>query len=127
LRRPKRPLVVAGRGAWFSGAGDELREFAEKTSTPVVAHGPIRGAVPEEGHPMGAGSSMTLAVLALQPENAPDLIILLGARVGLFLGGGSFLPANAKIIQIDVQGAEIGHGRSRPASSATVARPCVRL
>jgi acetolactate synthase-1/2/3 large subunit len=112
LAEAKRPLVVAGRGAWFSGAGDELREFAERTSTPVVAHGPIRGAVPEEGHPMGAGSSMTLAVLALQPENAPDLIILLGARVGLFLGGGSFLPANAKIIQIDVQGAEIGHGRS---------------
>ena len=112
LAEAKRPLVVAGRGAWFAGAGDELREFAEKTSTPVVAHGPIRGAVPEEGHPMGAGSLMTLAVLAMQPENSPDLVILLGARVGLFLGGGSMLPANAKIIQIDVQGAEIGHGRS---------------
>ena len=54
---------------------------------------------------------MTLAILALQPENAPDLIILLGARVGLFLAGGSWLPANAKVIQIDVEGAEIGHGR----------------
>ena len=112
LAEAKRPLVVAGRGAWFAGAGDELREFAEKTSTPVVAHGPIRGAVPEEGHPMGAGSLMTLLVLSMQPENAPDLVVLLGARVGLYLGGGSMLPANAKIIQIDVQGAEIGHGRN---------------
>ena len=112
LAEAKRPLVVAGRGAWFAGAGDELREFAEKTSTPVVAHGPIRGAVPEEGHPMGAGSLMTLLVLSMQPENAPDLVVLLGARVGLYLGGGSMLPANAKIIQIDVQGAEIGHGHN---------------
>ena len=112
LAEAKRPLVVAGRGAWFAGAGAELREFAEKTSTPVVAHGPIRGAVPEEGHPMGAGSLMTLLVLSMQPENAPDLVVLLGARVGLYLGGGSMLPANAKIIQIDVQGAEIGHGHN---------------
>ncbi len=111
LAEAKRPLIVAGRGAWFAGASAELREFAEKTSTPVVAHGPIRGAVPEEGHPMGAGSLMTLVVLSMQPENAPDLVVLLGARVGLFLGGGSLLPVNAKIIQIDVQGSEIGHGR----------------
>jgi acetolactate synthase-1/2/3 large subunit len=112
LAQAKRPIVVAGRGAWFAGAGEELRQFAEKTSTPVIAHGPIRGAVPEEGHPMGAGSLMTLAVLTMQPENAPDLVVLLGARVGLFLGGGSMIPADAKVIQIDVEGAEIGHGRS---------------
>jgi acetolactate synthase-1/2/3 large subunit len=112
LAEAKRPLIIAGRGAWFAGASAELREFAEKTSTPVVANGPIRGAVPEEGHPMGAGSLMTLAVLSMQPENAPDLVILLGARVGLFLGGGNFLPADAKVIQIDVEGGEIGHGRN---------------
>ena len=112
LEEAKRPLVVAGRGAWFAGASEELRRFAEQTSTPVLANGPIRGAVPEEGHPMGAGSLMTLAVLAMQPENAPDLVILLGARVGLFLGGGSWLPANAKVVQIDIEGSEIGHGRS---------------
>jgi acetolactate synthase I/II/III large subunit len=111
LAQAKKPLVVAGRGAWFAGAADALREFAEKTSTPVLGNGPIRGAVPEEGHPMGAGSLMTLAILALQPDNAPDLIVLLGARIGMFLGGGSWLPANAKVIQIDVEGAEIGHGR----------------
>ena len=112
LAEAKRPLIIAGRGAWFAGASAELREFAEKTSTPVVANGPIRGAVPEEGHPMGAGSLMTLAVLSLQPQNSPDLVILLGARVGLFLGGGSWLPADAKVIQIDVEGSEIGHGRN---------------
>ena len=112
LTQAKRPVIVAGRGAWFAGSADDLRAFAEKTSTPVVAHGPIRGAVPEEGHPLGAGSLMTLVVLAMQPENAPDLVVLLGARVGLFLGGGSLLPADAKIIQIDVQGSEIGHGRA---------------
>jgi acetolactate synthase-1/2/3 large subunit len=111
LDEAKRPLVVAGRGAWFAGASEELSNFAEKTSTPIVANGPIRGAIPEEGHPMGAGSLMTLAVLAMQPDNAPDLVVLLGARVGLFLGGGAWIPEKAKVIQIDVEGSEIGHGR----------------
>ncbi len=84
LAEAKRPLIVAGRGAWITDGAAELRRFAEMTSTPVLGHGPSRGAVPEEGHPLGAGSLGTLAVLGLQPENAPDLIILLGARIGLF-------------------------------------------
>jgi acetolactate synthase-1/2/3 large subunit len=111
LAEAKRPLIVAGRGAWITDGAAELRRFAEMTSTPVLGHGPSRGAVPEEGHPLGAGSLGTLAVLALQPENAPDLILLLGARIGLFFAGGSWLPADAKIIQIDVEGAEIGRCR----------------
>jgi len=111
LAEAKRPLIIAGRGAWFAGASAELREFAERTSTPVIAHGPIRGAVPEEGHPLGAGSLMTMAVLSMQPQNSPDLIILLGARIGLFLGGGRLLPADAKLIQIDIEGAEMGRCR----------------
>jgi acetolactate synthase I/II/III large subunit len=111
LAEAERPLIVAGRGPWQACAGEELRQFAEKTSTPVVGNGTTRGAVPEEGHPLGAGGLMTLAVLALQPENAPDLIILLGARIGLFLNGGAWLPPNAKIVQIDIEGAEIGRAR----------------
>jgi len=111
LAEAKRPLIVAGRGGWITDGAADLRRFAEMTSTPVLGHGPSRGAVPEEGHPLGAGSLGTLAVLALQPENAPDLIILLGARIGLFLAGGAWLPPEARIIQIDVEGAEIGRCR----------------
>ncbi|MGD0765919.1 MAG: thiamine pyrophosphate-binding protein, partial [Dehalococcoidia bacterium] len=111
LAEAKRPLVVAGRGVWFARATAELRQFAEATSTPVVANGPTRGAMPEEGHPLGAGGIGTLAVLGLQPELAPDLVLLLGARIGLFLAGGIWLPPSAKLIQIDIEGAEIGRNR----------------
>ena len=111
LAEAKRPLVIAGNGVWFAGATAELRQFAEATSTPVTANGPARGAVPEEGHPLGAGGLGTLAVLGLQPELAPDLVLLLGARIGLFLGGGAWIPPNAKVIQVDIEGAEIGRNR----------------
>ncbi len=111
LAESKRPLIVAGRGGWIAEGAETLRRFAEMTSTPVLGHGPSRGAVPEEGHPLGAGSLGTLAVLGLQPENAPDLVILLGARIGLFFAGGTWLPADARLIQIDIEGAEIGRCR----------------
>ena len=67
--------------------------------------------MPEEGHPLGAGGLGTLAVLGLQPELAPDLVLLLGARIGLFLAGGAWIPPNAKVIQVDIEGAEIGRNR----------------
>jgi thiamine pyrophosphate-dependent acetolactate synthase large subunit-like protein len=48
-------------------------------------------------------------------ESAPDLIILLGVRTGMFMGGrsGGILPnTGCKIIQVDTDGGEIG--RSLP-------------
>jgi acetolactate synthase-1/2/3 large subunit len=36
VRTARRPLVLAGRGVLLSGATEELREFAERTNTPVA-------------------------------------------------------------------------------------------
>jgi acetolactate synthase-1/2/3 large subunit len=36
IRTARRPLVLAGRGVLLSGATEELREFAERTNTPVA-------------------------------------------------------------------------------------------
>jgi acetolactate synthase-1/2/3 large subunit len=111
LAEAKRPLAVAGRGVWFARAMDELRDFAERTRTPVIANGMARGAVPEEGHPLGAGSLGTLANLGPQQSDLPDLILLLGARIGMFMGGGDWIPPGAKVIQVDIEGEEIGRNR----------------
>lgn len=110
LAAADRPVIMAGGGAWFSGAAEDLAAFATKTGTPVVANGKGRGVLPED-HPMSAGGFVTLATL---PENArPDVVLLLGARLGLFTGGHQrpFIPANATVIQVDVEGSEIGRNR----------------
>ncbi len=111
LAEAQRPLAVAGRGVWFAGAVGELRDFAERTGTPVIANGMARGAVPEEGHPLGAGGLGTMAALGLLQSGLPDLILLLGARIGMFLGGGQWIPPEAKVIQVDIEGEEIGRNR----------------
>src|SRR6478672_8714919 len=54
LSAASKPLILAGQGVIISGATAELREFAERTGTPVVTtlHG--IGAFPED-HPLSIG------------------------------------------------------------------------
>jgi acetolactate synthase-1/2/3 large subunit len=109
LARAERPLIMAGRGVWLGNAASELREFAELTDTPVIANGMTRGSVPEDsrlglGGFLGAGRALSLGA-------KPDLVLMLGARFGLFTGGRqSIVPANAQVIQVDIEAEELGRG-----------------
>jgi acetolactate synthase-1/2/3 large subunit len=110
LSKAERPVVLAGRGAWFSGAADDLREFAETTGIPVCINGMGRGAVPEDT-PLGLGGFVAMG-RAMAFAGSPDAVLLLGARLGLFTGGRrSIIPDSAKVIQVDIAGEEIGRGR----------------
>ena len=109
IAEAERPLIMAGRGVWFAGATDELREFAEATQTPVIANGQTRGVVPE-GSPLGIGGFIG-AGRALAMGAQPDLVLMLGARFGLFTGGRqSIVPSAARVIQIDIEPEELGRG-----------------
>lgn len=109
LATAERPLIMAGRGVWLGGAASELREFAELTDTPVIANGMSRGCVPEDsrlglGGFLGAGRALALGA-------QPDLVLMLGARFGLFTGGRqSIVPSNAQVIQVDIVPEELGRG-----------------
>ncbi len=110
LSEAERPVILAGRGVWFSGGSDELRRFAELSGIPVCANGMTRGAVPEDS-PLGLGSFM-VAGRGLALAGSPDAVLLLGGRLGLFTGGRqSIIPAGAKVIQVDIEGEEIGRAR----------------
>jgi acetolactate synthase-1/2/3 large subunit len=111
LREAERPVILAGGGVWFSGAGAELLAFAERTGIPVFANNKAIGIVPA-GHPLCGRSFATVAVLA-RGGTPPDVALILGARLGLFTGGrgGGFLAATPRIIQVDVAGEEIGRNR----------------
>jgi acetolactate synthase-1/2/3 large subunit len=62
---------------------------------------------------MSGGSFTNLALTAMTGAGAPDLVVLLGARIGLFTGGrsGSVIPHEAKVIQVDIESEEIGRNR----------------
>jgi len=110
LARAERPVVLAGGGVWFAGAGPALVAFAERTGIPVCSTGKAHGVLPAD-HPCCGRGAFTLAALAAGGM-APDVVLVLGARLGLFTGGraGGFL-AGAELIQVDVAGEEIGRNR----------------
>ena len=109
LQGAVRPIIIAGSGAILSDAGQALQSFAEVTGTAVVTNGKAHGLLPQD-HPLYCGPAGTLAGISAQGFERPDLVLLVGARAGLLLGGrsGSIIPRDATVLQIDIEGSEIG-------------------
>ncbi|MBP1687153.1 MAG: bznB [Deltaproteobacteria bacterium] len=109
LASAEHPLIVIGGGAAVSpGMADALQAFVEHTKIPVVVSSWGYGVLPQ-GHPCLLGNSAELATLSMMGQ-APDVVLLLGARRGLMLGSrsNSMIPAAARVIQVDVDGVEPG-------------------
>jgi 3D-(3,5/4)-trihydroxycyclohexane-1,2-dione acylhydrolase (decyclizing) len=81
LRSARRPLLVAGGGARYSGAGGELLAFAEAHGVPVVETPAGRTLVPHEhvlhGGPLGIIGSTSANVLA----GEADVVLAVGTRL----------------------------------------------
>jgi acetolactate synthase I/II/III large subunit len=110
----ERPAILAGGGVWFGQAAKELTEFAEIAHVAVLANAKARGAISEE-HPLcfGAFGAIHPAAHARRGGKSADLVILLGTRIGLATGGrNSVIPADARVVQVDIEPEEIGRGRS---------------
>lgn len=108
LRQSKKPAIIAGSGAHFAEAGEELESLAALIDVPVFTGNMALGLLAKDD-PHAFGSPMVgLGVLA-----TCDLVLLLGTRLGLFMGQGKppFIPADAKVVQVDIDGAEIGRNR----------------
>ncbi len=112
LALAERPVILAGGGAWFSDAGSELLRFAERAHIPVLSNAKAYGIVPAD-HPLCGHGFANLVALRALGGGEPDLVLLAGTRMGLFTGGrgASLLPSAARLIQIDIEGEEIGRNR----------------
>jgi acetolactate synthase-1/2/3 large subunit len=113
LRDARKPVLLAGGGVFFSRAAKQLVEFAEATRVPVLVNGKARGCIPDS-HPLCCGSFDTLAAAqAIGEDGVPDLVVLLGARIGLFTGGAGegVIARQSKIVQVDIEPEEIGRNR----------------
>ncbi len=109
LRSAARAVVIAGGGAALSDDGSALRTFAEVTQTPVVTAMKAEGMMPQD-HPLYGGGAVSVPIARAMGASA-DLVVLLGTRVGLFTGGRyGIIPPDAKVVQIDIDGAEPGRG-----------------
>ncbi len=112
LEAAERPAILAGGGAWFSGAGSALVAFAERIGAPVFSNAKAHGLVPAD-HPLCGRGFATLAIAGHAGKAEADCVLVVGARLGLFTGGrsGRLIPSRARVIQIDIEAAEIGRNR----------------
>ncbi|ORY10366.1 acetolactate synthase I/II/III large subunit [Clohesyomyces aquaticus] len=108
IKKSVRPVIIVGTGA--RGAVNEITKLAERTGIPIF-HSPKFSTTVPYSHPFHAGSATSLALLAATKKPQPDLVLMLGSRTGFLLGGrgGAVIPrSHCKIIQVDVDGSEIG-------------------
>jgi acetolactate synthase I/II/III large subunit len=111
LRQAERPVIIAGGGVVFTRSGERLRRFAELVGVPVIASQKALGVLPDE-HPYYGGAAAGLAAAAGSGEPT-DMVLLAGARQGMFLGGamGAIIPSSAYVAQIESNPEEIGRVR----------------
>ena len=105
LREAEHPLILAGSGAFWSGAADELRRFAESTGIPVYTRNMGRGCFPEN-HPL-AGGFFPIGLMQA------DVVLILGTRLDWTVGYGRppLLKMSTRTIRVDIEPSEIGQNR----------------
>ncbi len=112
IQAAEKPVLIAGSGAWYAGAGTELAAFVEKTGIPAMTSSLGRGTI-SDTHPLCFESSLLIRPgAAFFADATADLVILLGTRMSLFYIFGDLFSQTAKIVQVDIEPEEIGRNRS---------------
>ena len=109
LRAAKRPVIVAGGGVTASGARAELIALAEKLSIPVATALNAKAMFPAD-HPLAVGVPGSYSrACANQILCEADLLFYIGSHTGGQLTNNySIPPPAARVMQLDINPAEIG-------------------
>jgi acetolactate synthase I/II/III large subunit len=110
LRRAERPLILAGGGAYWSGAGDAIVRLSEAAGIPVATTSSARGLVPD-GHRWCLGSLVHAGIALI----VADVVLVLGSAFNANLGYGRppLFGGQQQVIQVDVTADGLG-GNRRP-------------
>src|SRR5579875_1899101 len=101
-----RPVVLTGSGIIWSGASEELRQFIDATGIPFFTTPQGRGVVPED-HPLSFTAARSMAF------READVVLVIGARANAMLSHlrPPRFSREAKFINVNIDGREIGHNR----------------
>jgi len=109
LREAKRPVMMAGTSVKWSNASKQIQAFIEKTHIPTFVNGMGRGTVKP-------GTPELLNRVRKEAMQQCDVFICAGVLLDFRLGFGRSIPADAKIIQLDIENELIGTNRSADAA-----------
>jgi acetolactate synthase-1/2/3 large subunit len=108
LLNAERPGILIGSGVLWSGASEELVQFAELLNIPVCYAYGGKGCMPED-HPLCGGPvGLDFGSIA-----GADVLLAIGVRFGEILsyGTGVFYAPDVKVISVDIEPTEIGRNR----------------
>jgi acetolactate synthase-1/2/3 large subunit len=106
LSAAERPVVVGGSSIWWDDAAGALAALTERTGVPVFLNGMGRGCLPPD-HP-GFFQGARKEALA-----RADVVLVVGTPLDFRVGYGTepTFARGARVIQVDVEAAEIGRNR----------------
>ncbi|MFT4570190.1 MAG: acetolactate synthase-1/2/3 large subunit [Hyphomicrobiaceae bacterium] len=104
LKNAKRPMVMAGTGVKWSDGKEALNRFLAETKMPCYCNGMGRGMVPHD-------SPYFFNRTRRGYLEQTDLVILAGSLLDFRMRFGDSIPADAKIIQMDLDATLIGQNR----------------
>lgn len=108
IEKSKKPFVLVGGGVTISDASKELKKFVDKIDAPVCDTLMGKGAFDGTSERYTGMIGMHGTKVSNFGVNKADLLIVVGARFSdRVIGNASKFAANAKILQIDVDEAEI--------------------
>jgi acetolactate synthase-1/2/3 large subunit len=104
LRTAERPMFIVGSQLRWSPAREALRAFSDASQAPFFLNGMARGGLP--------ASSPNLFARSRKPAMAQaDVIVVFGTPFDFRLDYGRVFNPQAKLIQVDLDGAELGRNR----------------
>ncbi|GAA3897186.1 thiamine pyrophosphate-binding protein [Microbacterium invictum] len=101
LAHASRPFLLAGRGAWTSGAGDVLGELAELTGAVTASTALGRGTFPASAFDLGVTGGFG-AEGAMELVRTADIAVVFGASLNQFtMRFGDLFAPGTRVFQID--------------------------
>ena len=108
IQASEKPFIFVGGGAILSGASKELKEFVEKTDAPVTDSLMGKGAFPGTDPIYTGMLGMHGTKASNYGVSECDLLVVVGARFSdRVTGNTATFAKNAKILQIDIDPAEM--------------------
>lgn len=102
LAHARRPLLLAGRGAWVSGAGAALGRLADATGALTATTALGRGVFPRAEFDLGVAGGFG-AEGAMELIRAADVAVVFGAGLNPFtMRFGDLFAPGTRVVQVDV-------------------------
>ena len=109
LATAERPVMMVGTSVKWSNASGAVQKFVETTHIPTFVNGMGRGTVKP-------GTPELLNRVRKEAIQQCDVFVCAGVLLDFRLGFGRTIPADAKIIQLDIENELIGTNRSADAA-----------